>query len=93
MISGAHVIVYGEPSFATFWVSNQSTPATVWLIFALPPAEAAFHPSAGNTAHELYFLCDDVHQEIRSLGEKGVPFSEVVETRWGSVTRIDLPGG
>ena len=29
-----------------------------WLIFALPPGEAAFHPSADNGPHELYFMCD-----------------------------------
>ena len=31
-----------------------------WLIFALPPAGAAFHPSDENDVHELYFMCDDL---------------------------------
>jgi len=31
--------------------------------------------------------------EMKTLGEKGVRFSEVQEARWGSVTKIRLPGG
>jgi hypothetical protein len=33
-----------------------------WLIFGLPPAEVAVHPSAENDTHELYLLCDDVER-------------------------------
>jgi catechol 2,3-dioxygenase-like lactoylglutathione lyase family enzyme len=63
-----------------------------WLIFGLPPAEAAVHPSE-SSGSELYFMCDDLAAEMRALGEKGVRFSEVEEARWGSVTKIRLPGG
>jgi catechol 2,3-dioxygenase-like lactoylglutathione lyase family enzyme len=63
-----------------------------WLIFALPPAEAAFHPSDEN-AHELYFLCDSLKAEMASLAEKGVACTEVQEARWGSITKMRLPGG
>ncbi len=38
-------------------------------------------------------MCDDVQAEIARLAEKGVKCSEVSEQRWGSVTRIALPGG
>jgi hypothetical protein len=31
-----------------------------WLIFALPPAEVAVHPSEEDDRHELYFMCDDL---------------------------------
>jgi hypothetical protein len=31
--------------------------------------------------------------EISELEKKGVPCSEVQEARWGSVTKIRLPGG
>ncbi len=64
-----------------------------WLIFALPPAEIAVHPAEDNDRHELYFMCDDLRAEISTLGEKGVRCSEVQEARWGSVTKIRLPGG
>jgi hypothetical protein len=64
-----------------------------WLIFALPPAEVAFHPSEENDRHELYFMCGDLKAEISALGEKGVQCSEVQEARWGSIVKIRLPGG
>jgi hypothetical protein len=64
-----------------------------WLIFALPPAEAALHPSDENGTHELYLTCDDLKAEIASLIKKHVEYSEVQEARWGSITKIRLPGG
>ena len=67
-----------------------------WLIFALPPAELAAHPVEApedDGLHRLYFMCDDVNAEIASLSGKGVKCSEVEEARWGSLTRIHLPGG
>ena len=63
-----------------------------WMIFGLPPAEAAVHPADG-PGSELYFMCDDVAAEIRRLEEQGAECSEVEEARWGSVTKIRLPGG
>jgi hypothetical protein len=59
----------------------------------LPPAEAAFHPSDQNGHHELYFLCNDVKAEIAALAKKNVTCTEVHEERWGSVTKVRLPGG
>jgi len=64
-----------------------------WLIFALPPAEAAFHPSDANDVHELYFMCEDLKAKMAALAEKGVRCSDVQEARWGSITKIQLPGG
>jgi catechol 2,3-dioxygenase-like lactoylglutathione lyase family enzyme len=63
-----------------------------WLIFALPRAEAAVHPSGENGAHELYFMCDDLKAEMASLAGKGVECSPVQEQRWGSITKMKLPG-
>jgi hypothetical protein len=63
------------------------------LIFALPPGETAFHPSAKNGPHELYFMCDGLKAEMATLAKGGVKFSEVQEERWGSITNIRLPGG
>jgi catechol 2,3-dioxygenase-like lactoylglutathione lyase family enzyme len=99
MISGAHVILYSKNSDAdrAFFrdvLGFQSVDAgNGWLIFALPPAEAAFHPSDENGLHELYFLCDDLEAEIASLAKKHVKCSEVQEERWGSITKMQLPGG
>ena len=64
-----------------------------WLIFALPPAEAAFHPSEKGALHELYFMCDDLKSTMESLNWKKVKCGSVKEERWGSLTTILLPGG
>ena len=99
MISGAHVIVYTKDADAdrTFFrdiLGFQSVDAgRGWLIFALPPGEAAFHPSEKNGPHELYFLCDNLKLEMAALTKKGVTCSAVREERWGSITKIRLPGG
>jgi catechol 2,3-dioxygenase-like lactoylglutathione lyase family enzyme len=99
VISGAHVILYSKDAEAdrAFFRDVLGFPAVDagrgWLIFALPPAEAAFHPSDQNGAHELYFLCDDLQAEIAALAKKNVKCSEVHEERWGSITRVRLPGG
>jgi catechol 2,3-dioxygenase-like lactoylglutathione lyase family enzyme len=64
-----------------------------WLIFALPPAEAAFHPGDQNGPHELYLMTDNLAAEMRALEAKGVSFSAIHQERWGSLTHIKLPGG
>src|SRR5690348_7904897 len=98
MISGAHVIVYSKDAEAdrTFFrdvLGFRSVDAGHgWLIFALPPAEAAFHPSESE-AHELFFMCDDLKAEMAALTKKGIKLSKVEEARWGSITKIRLPGG
>ena len=99
MIFGAHVIVYSEDATAdraffkrVFGFSSVDAGGG-WLIFALPPAEMAVHPAEGSDRHELFFVCADLNAEIAALGEKGVKCSEVQEERWGSITRIRLPGG
>jgi catechol 2,3-dioxygenase-like lactoylglutathione lyase family enzyme len=99
MISGAHIIVYtkdadADRTFLSDVLGFKSVDAGHgWLIFALPPAEAAFHPSEKNGAHELYFMCDDLKAEMASLAKKGVRCSKIHEERWGSLTAIPLPGG
>jgi catechol 2,3-dioxygenase-like lactoylglutathione lyase family enzyme len=99
MISGAHVILYSKDADAdrAFFRDVLGFPSVDaghgWLLFALPPGEAAFHPSEKNGLHELYFLCDNLKSEMAALAKKGVACSEVHEERWGSITRIRLPGG
>jgi hypothetical protein len=38
-------------------------------------------------------MCDDLQAEIATLVEKGVACSEIQDARWGSITKIPLPGG
>ncbi len=99
MIFGAHVIVFSNDAAAdrAFFRDVLGFPSVDaghgWLIFALPPAEAAVHPDEANQRHELYFMCDDLKSEIEALDKKGVRCSEVQEARWGSITKFQLPGG
>jgi len=99
MIHGAHVVVCSKDAEAdrNFFRDVLEFPSVDaghgWLIFALPPAEAAFHPGEKNGAHELYLMCDDLEAEMSALGERGVTCSRVENERWGSITRIKLPGG
>jgi catechol 2,3-dioxygenase-like lactoylglutathione lyase family enzyme len=99
MIHGAHVIVYSKDSDADrdFFRDVLEYPFVDvghgWLIFALPPAELAVHPSDENDKHELYFMCDDVQAFIAQMKARGVACSEVHEERWGSITHLTLPGG
>lgn len=99
MILGAHVIVYSKDAEADrkFFRDVLKFPAVDagggWLIFAMPAAETAFHPSEKNNLHELYLMCDDLPAMIESLKRKKVTCSAVHEERWGSITKVKLPGG
>jgi len=99
MISGAHIIVYSKDAEADRVFFRDVLGFTSvdaghgWLIFALPPSEAAFHPSDENGPHELYFLSDNLKSEMAALRKRGVFCSEIHEERWGSITRLRLPGG
>src|SRR4029453_18924030 len=98
MIHGAHVIIYSKDpeadrAFFRDVLQYQSVDAGHgWLIFALPPSEVAVHPSDENNVHELFLMCDDVHVLIAEMKEKKVKCSPVDEQRWGSITRLALPG-
>lgn len=100
MITGAHAIIYsrdadGVRAFLENMLELPSVDAGHgWLIFALPPAEVAAHPTDGAGHHELYLMCDDIHATVAELEAKGVEFSRpIAEERWGLVTAIALPGG
>jgi hypothetical protein len=65
-----------------------------WLIFALPPAELAAHPSEGETGCELYLMCDDVDSTVAELQAKGVAFrGGISDEGFGLMATIELPGG
>jgi hypothetical protein len=98
MIFGAHLVLYSTDAEADrAFLSNVLGLGSVdagggWLIFALPPAEAALHPGEA-PATELYLMCDDLAVEMRTLAERGVECSAVEEARWGTITKIRLPSG
>ena len=100
MINGSHVILFSRDPEAdrAFLAGVLHQPhvdaGSGWLIFKLPPAELAVHPSDGPAGHELYFMCDDVEATMRDLRAKGVEFTQdISEERWGRLTRFRLPGG
>jgi hypothetical protein len=99
MITGFHAIIYSEAAeevrtFLRDVVGFDSVDAGGgWLVFALPPAELAVHPSEGASIHELYLMCDDIDATIAELAAKGVEFQPVTVQRWGKLTSLTLPGG
>jgi hypothetical protein len=100
VITGAHAIIYSRDadSVRAFLQDVLELPSVDagggWLIFALPPAEVAAHPTEGAGSCELYLMCDDIVSTMDELRGKGVTFSRPVsEERWGSVTSIALPEG
>ena len=100
MIHGAHVIIYSKDSEAdrAFFrdvLRFESVDAGHgWLIFALPPAELAAHPTDDGSRHELYLMCDDVHATVAELKDRGVEFAHPVrEEGFGLLTAVVLPGG
>jgi catechol 2,3-dioxygenase-like lactoylglutathione lyase family enzyme len=100
MIIGSHVIVFSRDPDAdrAFFADVLGQPHVDagggWLIFKLPPAELAMHPSDGPTRHELYLMCDDLEATVSDLRAKGVEFiQDITEERWGRLTSFRLPGG
>src|SRR4030095_7181621 len=99
MIHGAHIIIYSKDSEAdrAFFrdvLKYESVDAGHgWLIFALPPAEVAVHPSEENDVHEFYLMCDDLNAFIDELKKHGVSFDPVQDQGYGILTKLTLPGG
>jgi catechol 2,3-dioxygenase-like lactoylglutathione lyase family enzyme len=95
MIYGAHVLLYSDDAEAdraflrdTLGLAGIDV-GRGWLIFALPPAEVAVHPSDGaprqvHGGHSLlgavlYFMCDDVRAYVLRLAGMGVVCTEISE--------------
>ena len=64
-----------------------------WLIFGLPPAEVAVHPSGENDVHEFYLMCDDVEAFVAKMEKSRIKCGPVQNLGWGLLTRVVLPGG
>lgn len=99
MINGGHVIIYSKDAEAdrNFFRDVLQFPNVDvghgWLIFGLPPSEVAVHPSEENNTHEFYLMCKDIRELVSTLEKKKIECSPVHEERWGSITKISLPGG
>jgi hypothetical protein len=100
MINGAHALIFSPDAegLRAFLRDTLEFPAVDagggWLIFALPPAELAAHPTNGDLHHELYLMCDDIEATREELMGKGVEFTRPVSDEgFGLMTAIKLPGG
>ena len=104
MFTGAHVLLMSNDAEAdrAFFRDVLEFPSVDaghgWLIFKLPPAEAALHPTggevpAGMLGAQLYLMCDDLQTLIKSLAARKVVCGPIHTERWGIKTTIRLPSG
>jgi predicted enzyme related to lactoylglutathione lyase len=102
MIIGTHAIVFADDAqaarsfFADLLEMRSVDAGGGWLIFALPPAELACHPTspADSGRHELYLMCDDIEATVSDLEGKGVEFvAPISDAGFGRLTRLRVPGG
>ena len=100
MITGAHTIMFSPQAeqvraFCRDVLGLPSADAGGgWLIFALPPAELAVHPSDEAPRCELYLMCDDIEGTLADLRARGAEATrEISDERWGRVSAIALPDG
>jgi hypothetical protein len=99
MIIGAHSILYSARPEAdrAFLRDVLGLPSVdvgdEWLIFGLPPAEVAVHPSEENDVHEFYLMCDDAEAFVADMEKRGIPCAPAQNLGWGILTQVTLPGG
>jgi catechol 2,3-dioxygenase-like lactoylglutathione lyase family enzyme len=99
MLTGAHSIIYSKNPEAdrAFLRDVLGLPyvdsGDGWLIFGLPPAEVAIHPSERNDVHELYLLCDDIKAFVAQLKRENITCGPLEKLSWGLLTHLVLPGG
>ena len=99
MIIGAHSIIYSigaerDRAFLRDVLGLRGVDAGGgWLVFGLPPAEVAIHPSEQNDVHEFYLLTDDVAELVADLEARDIECSPVETMSWGAITHVRLPGG
>ena len=99
MLIGAHSIIYStNPDADRSFLRDVLTLPNVdvgegWLIFGLPPAEVAVHPSDKNDRHELYLMCDDIVAFVAQMKTHNIACGPVQDQGWGVLTQLTLPGG
>jgi hypothetical protein len=99
MINGAHSIIYSKNPDAdrSFLRDVLRLPhvdvGQGWLIFGLPPAEVAVHPSEKNDVHEFYLMCEDIQALVQAMKAHSITCGPVQNQGWGLLTQVILPGG
>jgi hypothetical protein len=77
MITGAHFLLYSPARKPSHPANGES----------VAPAGQALLRS------ELYLMCDDLEEVLRTLDAQGIAHSEVTQERWGTKTTVRLPSG
>jgi hypothetical protein len=99
MLIGAHSIIYStNPDADRAFLRDVLTLPHVdvgegWLIFGLPPAEVAVHPSDKNDVHGFYLMCADVEVFVAEMKTHNIACGPVQNQGWGLLTQLTLPGG
>ncbi len=99
MITGAHTLIFStNPEADRAFLRDVLRLPYIdsgegWLIFGLPPAEVAIHPSDDCNRQAFYLICDNVEAFIREMEGHGISCSTIQEQSWGRLTTITLPGG
>ena len=99
MIIGGHSIIYSKgPEADRAFLRDVLKLTNVdvgdgWLIFGLPPAELAVHPSNENNVHEFFLMCDDVQAFLADMAKHHIACDPAQDRGYGLVTQVTLPGG
>jgi hypothetical protein len=99
MIIGAHSVIYSTDAEADRKFLRDVLKLTNvdvghgWLIFGLPPAEVALHPSDEKDVHEFYLMCDDLDAFIAEMKKHHIACEPVQDQRYGLLTKLTLPSG
>ncbi|WP_435973515.1 VOC family protein [Streptomyces sp. Qhu_M48] len=100
MFTGAHVILYTRDAEAdrAFLKDVFGFPhvdaGRGWLVFKLPPAEVAVHPTRDEPKHEVYLMCEDLTRTLTELEDRGAEISRAITDQgWGLLAAVRLPSG
>src|SRR6267143_6026543 len=94
MLTGAHSIIYStSPQADRAFLRDVLRLPNVdvgggWLIFGLPPAEVAVHPSNENGVHEFYLMCDDIEALVGEMKNRHIDCGPVRNEGWGLITHV-----
>ncbi|MFE0645727.1 VOC family protein [Streptomyces sp. NPDC058877] len=100
MFSGAHVVLYTRDAEAdrAFLKDVVGFPyvdaGDGWLVFRLPPSEIAVHPTQEEPKDEVYLMCDDIAETLKTLEDRGAEISRAITDQgWGLLAAVRLPSG
>ena len=89
MTNGAHSVIYSKnPEADRAFLRDILKLPTVdvghgWLIFGLPPAEIAVHPSEKNDIHEFFLMVEDIEIFISTMEFHNISCGPIEDESWG----------